>query len=258
MIRRHRNVSSGRNARGWRASRSTATPIYGIKNWDASTALATAVDAGVDGSALGMGLIMAFYVDALPTTISQLSARIGASAGHSLDFTATAFLRVQVGTGGAFVAAPTIQFTAGDVGKIHVVGVSADVANTGAFMYLNKAQVGLSTAMASYAVPVGDRHAIGSRSAGTLPALNITILGLCGKDSPLSLADFQAVCDATKAAKRLSLGAVTGMTHMWRAPAVAGAMPATLTDDIGAESMSFVVGAAANVDVVQVPDVWGF
>lgn len=257
MIRRHRSVSNGRNARGWRgAGASAVTPlIYGISGWDASTALATASGQGVDGSAAGVSLVFVFYLNSVPVAAEQQIRRIGANSGYDLSCTSTPIMRAQFGTGATFATAPTRTLVADDVGKIHVVGMSADVAGTAAYFYFDRAQVGASTPIASFA-PAVSTMALGSTVTGTTPSTSFTILGVAGRDTPLTLADYQTICDATKAAKRLALGGVT-MLHSYAAPQ-GGAMPSSLPDTIGAESMTFAVGAAANLDVVTVPDVWGF
>lgn len=233
-----------------------APAIYGISGWDTSTALATASGAGVDGSAAGVSLVMAFYLNSLPSgTSQQLIRRLASSAGYDLSVTTGSALRAQFGNGTALVAAPTRTFVAGDVGKIHLVGMSADIAATSAYLYFDRGQVGASTAIAAF-VPFSSTMAMGSSISGVTPATSCTILGMAGRDTPLSLADFQAICDASRAAGRLDLGGVP-MLHMYSSPQ-GGAMPATLPDTIGGEHMTFALGSPANLDVVQVPNVWGW
>lgn len=228
--------------------------IYGISGWDVSTALATAVGAGVDGSAAGVSLVLAFQLVSVPVVAQQLVRRIGTNAGYDWAVTAAGILRAQFGTGATFAIAPTRTFVAGDEGKIHVACMSSDALN--AYMYFDRAQVGASTATAAFSPAATGAMALGSTVAGATPATSFTILGVAGRDTHLSLADYQTICDASKAAGRFALGGIT-MLHSYASPQ-GGAMPSTLTDTIGGEGMTFAVGAAANLDIVQVPNVWGF
>lgn len=142
---------------------------------------------------------------------------------------------------------------AGDVGKLHVAAMSDDL--SAVKQYFDAVQVGASTALAGYAA-AAINHTIGSAENGVQPAADFTILGVAGRDSALTLADFQTICAATKVAGQLNLGGIT-MEHMWSSPATA-TMPATLSDEIGTDAMSFLIGAAANINVVRVSRVWGF
>lgn len=228
---------------------------YALSSFDASTALGTASGAGVAGDATnGVSALVLFYLTALPSGTQTLAQRQAVTSGWLIRSIGTS-LRCLAGNGAATAEAPTTTLAAGHLGKLHLVACSSDAAAV--YQYLDNAQVGTSTALAGYAA-ASSRTMMGSTTSGANPATGYHILGVVGRDSHLALADFQTICAATKAANsgRIALGGIS-MDHQWNAPASA-TVPATVTDDIAADDMTFVVGSEANLVSSQVPIVWGW
>ena len=224
---------------------------WGMSSWDSSTTLATGVGGGVQGSAAtGMGILLCFVANSIPTGTQFLFTNQVGNSGCTLSMTSAGVLRAVFGNGAATATAPTRTFTDADLGKIHIVVGNTDASSL--TMLLNTAQIPGSTALAGYGVP-GDRCYMAT--AG-VPATAFTFLGLAGRDSPISVADLQTIYAATKAAGQLSLGGVS-MDHAWISPQGPGAsMVATLEDTIAADDMTFTAGSAANVEIVPVGRSW--
>lgn len=195
--------------------------------------------------------MVAFQLLAVPSAVNIVGRRLSGNSGWGCRVNSASFQWI-AGNGITSVFSPTRTLVAGDVGKLHVAAISCNL--TAVFSYFDRVQVGTSTLLAGYAAGAVN-HTMGAAENGAQPALDFTILGMAGRDSALTLADYQAICDATKAGGRLELGAIS-MDHMWRSPV--GAMTATLSDAIGSDAMSFIVGTLANVNVVKVPFVWGY
>lgn len=239
--------------------RSTVASAFGLSGWDASTALATAMGAGVAGSAVnGISAIVVWSVAQVPSGTQQWVGRGIASNTGWVMRSNGATQQMICGNGSASATAPTRTIVAGDVGKLHITALSCDI--TAVLHYHDNAQVGVSTALAGYSPTAGtQRTAMGSGPTGASPGLDYTIYSVCGRDSFLSLADFQTICAATKAQNngRLALGGIT-MEHQWNAPLNA-TVPATISDVIGSSNLTFVVGSEANlVSAAMTPPVWGF
>lgn len=232
--------------------------VYGLSSWDASTALATATGAGTAGSAVtGVSGIVVWSVGQVPTGTQNWFGRGIASNTGWIMRSNNATVQMICGNGAVSATAPTRTIVAGDVGKLQITALSCDIAAV--FQYSNAAQVGTNTALAGYSPTAAtQRTCIGSSASGVAAAVDYTIYSVCSRDSHLTLADFQTICAATKAQNngRIALGGIT-MDHQWNAPASA-TVPATLSDQIGADTMSFVVGSEANLVSAAVPLVWAF
>lgn len=232
-----------------------APPIYALSGFDGAMSLGTAVGAGVTGAAVsGLCLIIFWQYLGLPSGTERFVRTLSGTSGYIWSLSNTGVVTAQTGNGVAAASAPTKTMTAGDVGKIHGMCVSHDLSNV--FTYFNKLQIGVSTAQAGYNPSLGDRMTVGSTSGGASPLTKGAILGICGRNSPISLADYQTICDATKAAGRLDLGGIT-MSHAYPSPQ-GGATPSTILDTIGSDHLTFQSGSAANLDVVTVANSWAF
>lgn len=225
---------------------------WGLGGWDGSTTLATAVGQGVLGNAgTGVSFVACFRLNMLPAGGSEfLSTSQAGNNGWTLSSASGGIgLRGAVGTGAAQVFSPARAWVAGDVGKLHLACVSSNAASV--FCYFDKTSLG-STAAAGYGVP-GDRT---YWSTSAIPQPSFTMLGICGRNSHLTLADFNTICDASKAAGGLALGAIP-MDHQWNAPQT-DVIPATIPDIIGAHNMTFTLGSPANLTSDRVARQWGF
>lgn len=230
---------------------------WGLSSFDSSTALATASSAGIAGSAVnGVSALVLWSVAQVPPVGTQiLFLRLSGNNGWNMQVVSAA-VQMRCGNGSALATSPTRTIVAGDVGKLHVTALSNDT--TAIYHYHDSAQVGTSTALAGFS-PATQRTVMGSTATGTGPAVDFTIYDVMGRDSHLSLADFQTICTATKAANngRFALGGVT-MAHRWSAPTSA-VVPSTVSDVIGSDNMSFILGTEANlVSAAMSPIVWGF
>ncbi len=231
---------------------SAANGAWALSSFDASTMLQTANPGGVAGSAVN-GLSMVFVLGLLqvPTGTQVLSGRASGVSGWGSS-SSGAVLSFNAGNGVANAVAPTRTWVAGDVGKIHVWCGTCDL--TAVYAYMDNAQVGTSTALVGYAA-AENAMCYGSANSGS-PAVDYYVLGMCGRDSHLTLADYQTICAATKLAGSLSLGGIS-MDHMWKAPSTT-TVPSTLSDSLGASNMTFTLGSAANLVSSRIPRAWGF
>lgn len=237
------------------AAVASGPPLFGLYGFDAAMSLGTAVGAGVTGAAVsGLTFLMIFRYDGIPTGTERFVRTLSGTSGYLISLSNVGVVNGQTGNGAAVAAAPTKTMTAGDIGKIHVLCLSHDLSNV--FMYFDRVQQGVSTAQAGFNPSLGDRMTIGSTAGGASPFTKGAILGFCGRNSPISLADYQTICDASKAAGRLALGGIT-MTHAYSAPQ-GGAMPSTILDTIGSDHLTFQTGSAASLDVVTVNNSWAF
>jgi hypothetical protein len=247
-------VRRGRLSGGGTAAAIKNAVSFALGGWDTSTNLATANPGGIAGSALaGVSVVVAFFLHAVPATVQVLATRVSGNTGWTVRTNGSSFQCIS-SNGAAQAIAPVRTLVAGDVGKFHVAALTHDLAAV--FDFFDRVQVGTSSALAGYAA-AATRTAMGISSAGnTQPATDFSILGVAGRDSPLSLADYQTICDATKAAGQLSLGGIT-MEHMWRAPQTPN-VPSTLTDELDSSNMTFVAGSAANLVSARLARSWGF
>jgi hypothetical protein len=245
--------------RGSSAGRGQRT-IWGISGWDTSTALATTANFGIAGSATtGVSVVLAFYPLGVPSAINRLAQRFGSNQGWFLNSNSVGGLQSSIGTGAAQVNSPIYQLTAADVGKIHVMALSMDM--TTVRLYMDRADIGgtSATAYTPRTSATTNVTVMGSSNTGSNAATQFAFLGMAGRDTALTLADFQTICDATKAAGALSLGGIS-MSHAWYSPQ-GGSMPSTLTDDISAsasDDMTFTAGSAGNLDITRVSDAWAY
>lgn len=255
--RRHRNrrcPSRDRRQVGQRVRRRSA-PIYGLQGFDPAMSLGTAVGAGVTGSAVGgLSILIVFRYDGPPAGTERFIRTLGGTSGYIISLSSIGNVTGQCGNGAVTASAPSKLMGAGDVDKIHVLCLSCNLIDV--VLYFDRVQNGVSTALAGYAPAAGDRMTLGSTAGGASAATKLTILGVCGRNSPINLTDYQTICDASKAAGRLDLGGVS-MAHMYSAPQ-GGAMPATILDTIGTDHLTFQSGSAANLDVVTVANEWAF
>lgn len=250
-------VRRGRMGGGSNAAALAALYTWALHGFTTSSALATGVGLGVQGSAAtGLSGVLAFRLLALPTSNEDPLRTANNFTGYLLRFAAGPSLVFQAGTGAAIVNR-TRTLVAGDVGKFHVLGFSIDLTNL--TLYWDNAVSGVPVAMAAYAPSAGpaQRCQVGSQVSGSNPAASLAILGYAGRDSGLSLADYQTICAATKAAGRLSLGGIT-MAHQWDAPNGPTVPAAGLDDTIGADDLTFIVGSAANLQSSRFTRTWGF
>lgn len=245
----------GASRRGLRGG-SRRRAIYGLYDWDTSTVFGTAVNGGVQGSAAtGLSVLVLARLDALPGALNRLTEAVNGNNGWGIRSN-NVTLQMNVGNNTTSVFGPTRTWVAGDVGKLHVFGLSHDL--TTVHTLFNGAEVGTGTALAGYSVPTGEAQVVGSTDTGLNPALSFTILGVCGRNSPLSVANFATICAATKAAGELALGGIS-MDHHWTVPRN-GSVPSTIADKAGSSNMSFLSGSAANLLARKIsrPGTWGF
>lgn len=228
--------------------------IYALGGFDGATSLGSAAGAAVPGSAAtGLGLIIFFRYDGMPSATERFVRTLSGTSGYLISLSNTGVITAQTGNGTVAASAPTKTMVAGDIGKIHGLCLSHDLSNV--FMYFDRVQLGVSTAQSGYNPSLGDRMTVGSTAGGASPLTKAQIVGIAGRNSPISLADFQTVCDATKAAGRLELGGVS-MTHRYSAEG--GTVAASILDTIGTDHLSFQLGTAANLEIVTVANSWGF
>jgi hypothetical protein len=245
----------GARGAGGRAPTPGVLSTYGLEGWSASSGLGTATPGGIAGSAVaGLSVVALVYLKALPSGNQNIaSRRLSANTGWHMRSSGTSML-FTTGNGTALAASPARTWVAGDVGKFHVIGGSHNL--SAVFQYFDAAQVGASTAQAGY-TPESTYTCIGTGTIqATNPSTNYAIVSVAGRDSHLTLADFQIICAATKAAGVLSLGGIP-MDHQWDAPQNA-TVPSTVNDVIGTDHLSFLSGSAANLSSVAYPRVWGF
>jgi hypothetical protein len=233
---------------------SSRNRVWALGGWDGSTAVASAIGAGIEGSAVnGFSVIAAFQLASVPAAEQYIvNYSDGVPRGYILGFYASAATIDIVANGATLGYGTSSNFGSSDVGKIHVLGLSTDTVDIRTF--LNRSLVG-TVAYAGYQVPVSSRMYVGSFASGQ-PMTDVNLLGICGRNSGLSLADFQAVCDATKSAGRFSVGAVT-FDHLYQAPQ-SPIVPATIPDLIGSSDLTFVIGSSANLASTTVPNLWAF
>lgn len=234
-----------------------AASAFGLSSWDASTALGTAISSGVNGSAVnGVSVGVIWSASAVPSVLQNIVFKFTTNNSWLIRVSAAAIMQLQCGNGAATATAPTRTIVAGDLNKLHITWLACDI--TAVYHYHDAAQVGTSTALAGYTANAA-RTMIGSTSTGSSPASDFTVYDVVGRNSHLTLADYQTICSATKAANtgRFALGGIT-MEHRWQAPTSA-TVPATVSDTIGSDNMSFIVGSEANlVSAAMSPIVWGF
>lgn len=231
-----------------------ATSSFAFGDFDTSTALASAVGAGVQGvTGVGVTVIAAFWMASIPAAAQDLVRAISGNTGYLIRATATQF-QVFAGNGAASVNTAR-ALGAGDVNEFHVLGLSSDPAGNLVLFFDNASAS--TIASGGYTSPaVAQRMAVGSQASGGNPASSFSVLGVAGRDSPLVLADFQTICAATKSAGVLSLGGIT-MAHQWNA-VQSPTVPSTYTDAIGSDALTFVVGSQANLVSQRFPRTWGF
>jgi hypothetical protein len=232
-----------------------ATTRWALHAFSTSAALATAAGVGVQGSAVtGVSGVLAFRLLSLPAANQDALRTMNNNTGYLVRFAAGPSVVVQAGTGAAIVNR-TRTLVAGDVGQFHVLGFSCNLTNLD-FFWDNA--LSCTVAMAAYAPSAGpaQRCQVMSQASGLNPCTSLAWLGFAGRDSGLTLADFQTICAATKAAGVLSLGGIT-MSHMWRT-AQSPTVPSSFADEIGADALSFIVGSAANLSSSRYSRDWGF
>jgi len=225
---------------------------YALGGWDTSTYLATANPGGIaGGAAAGVSVVVAFRLNALPVANFQyLADRRAGNSGWMLRADSSSGLTFFAGNG-AGLATKTKFFAAGDVGKFHVVAGTANLTTMN--LFYDRSDIG-SSALVGYAA-ASARTSVGSNGLSNAGAA-YEILGLAGRNSPLTLADYQTICDATKLAGVLALGGIT-MEHSWSALQSPN-VPSTFSDGIGSDALTFVNGSAANLTSVRYPRLWGF
>jgi hypothetical protein len=226
---------------------------YALGGWDTSASLATTANpGGIAGSAAaGVSVVVAFRLNALPVVNFQyLADRRSGNSGWMFRADSSSGLSFFAGNGAA-LAVNTRFFVAGDVDKFHVVAGTVNL--TTASLFYDRASVS-SSALVGYA-EAAVRTSVASNGTAH-PGAAYEILGIAGRDSPLTLADYQTICDATKLAGVLALGGIT-MEHSWSA-VQSPTVPSIFPDGIGVDDLSFIVGSAANVTSIQYARTWGF
>lgn len=226
--------------------------IAGLSGWDTSTALSTANPGGIEGSAVtGVSVVIMWTCLTVPSTLQELAFHLSGNTGWWYISNGVA-LQARCGNGAAQAIGPQRNIVAADVNRIHISALSCDT--TAVYHYFDRAQIGTSTALAGFS-PASFRTTMGSSNVGASPAVDFAIFGICGRNSHLSLADYQTICDATKNNNSLSLGGIS-MDHHWVVPNQAS-VPTTISDSAGSDALSFIVGTAANL-VVRRFNSWGF
>jgi hypothetical protein len=243
----------------------TATPAptleRGWSGFDTSTRLCLRTTQGNFGTAVGgIGVVGMGRLDALPASgTHRMFIRFNGNDGFDLRCDSNN-LRVTVGNG-AITATPAARaLVAGDVGEFHVCGLSWDPGTNLVSFFFDRALVG-TAALAGYSPATGRRCVIGSNDTPSNVMTTWTFAGAATRDAPLTLADFQAVCDASKLAGYFSRGAIA-FDHAWRMPRYRVA-PDYLRDtgDVGGADFEFDTGDERNL-VYEVYDTasaaWGF
>lgn len=245
---------NARNSRRGAGQSSGAAPIVfsGLKDWDAATNLATGLGAGLLGDATGdwmgwLGRLDARTTNAtrfLPnnfTTVSGNGCRfVALGTNDTVDFRATF-------AGGA-ATSPTKALTNAEIGKLAIwVGVYDAPANR-IRLYCNAVEVGSTdvSALGARAVSAG-RTAVANRADNaSSPAVEWSIFGLMGGDGFVPTVGELAAQLASTQATGVFATIPAKTTHAWLFPS-SWNPPTTIADSVGAEALTVVVGAAANL-----------
>lgn len=220
------------------------TGYRALSGFDTNTVYGTEAGEGVGGSATtGLCVVVLLRLEAIPTVLERICERVTSNNGYTIRSNVNQ-LQFIPGNGVISAAAPSRLWLPGDVGKIHCVALSHDLVTVRS--YFNSAELGSGsgTALAGYA-PSSTQMVIGSTTGGQNPAASFSILAVAGRNSPLTLAEFEEICASTKLYKELNLGSVV-MDHMWSVPLVAS-VPSSIEDTLGGQPMSIQQGITSNL-----------
>ena len=236
-----RNRSRG--ARGGRGG-VVQQRITGATSFDGSNYFSTA--SGIAGVDTGFWVAVLFMLNSTASSTTRYLGRTtSASAGWFLQTLTThgslRFLATAADTTQKIAPVYTVQ--ASDYGKLMMaVGVHEGAANV-VKLYVNRAQVGTSTACTGYTAPTATNRIGDTFSSGH-------IFGAAGGHGVPALADIQAYFDAVKSARQMV--AMSGVTtgRVWRCDRAS-----TLTDVVGGSATMTVTGA---LTTTRQPYAWGW
>jgi hypothetical protein len=235
MSRRFNRRGSG-GGRGSQTPPITGTPGF-VGTASAANRYETAEATGLVGSAVtGLWMACLFMVNSQAVVSSNKTpaAAFGVGGWRLLTTTTNAACNFNCITG----ASPAYTFVANDIGKLFLAVGLIDVVGAIARLYVNGAQVGAGTVVASYGpLTSGAGTTMGATTAGNHSS-GLSVFGLCGGSTIPSDGEILQLFADVKAAR--SIVAIPGKTtNMWAMPPTLAA-PATVTDSVGAVNMSRV------------------
>lgn len=240
--------------------------VYGARAFTATSRLATAANLGLRGSASMWGH---WYgrLDALATAFELLvSCTTGGNDGWQIYLAASGAINFMIRNGAnnanALATAANNTITAADLARPQQLQWTYD--GTTLNLYLRRALVATATSSGFTAAGNTIPMIVGGRPDGGIPGISETFFGLQGCDGYVpSLVELQAAYDATELAGTLqpipgTYGASLPKTAHRYDPnaditANALAMPATIADRVGSDTLTRVGTLEVAIDVATAP-----
>ena len=196
----------------------------------------TAPATGLVGSAVtGLWMACLFTVNsqAVASSNKTPAAAFGTGGWRLVTTTTNAAVVFNCITG----VSPTYTFVANDIGKLFLAVGLIDVVGAIARLYVNGAQVGAGTVVATYTpLTAGAGTTLGGTSAGNA-ASGLSVFGLCGGPTIPSDAEILQLFTDVKASRRIV--EIPGKTaNLWSVPPAPVAVPETIRDTVGGVNMS--------------------
>jgi hypothetical protein len=234
----------------------TAVQLTGATGFAAGERYATAAPGGEAGVVSGFGALVLFKL-ATKTANRVMTGTVSTSSpnsGWSLDtLAAGSVIGYSAFNGvGAQVSAPTYSIQDSDLGKI--MGAAGQHDGTAVYTYVNRAQVGASTAIVGYTASAV-AQGLGSRGT-SFPCTGMTIYGVMTWRGVKTLAQIQALFDDIKLARDV-LGSGMAATNAWSFKRAGGAAPPASVANLAGADVQTRVGSALVYDTTT-NAVWGW
>lgn len=134
--------------------------------------------------------------DSTPGSAQSIYRAVAGALGY-ITYGGAADTSVTIGNGTVTAASPARTYLTSDVGKLALMGITADLSLCR--QYFNGVEVGAGTALAGYAPATGS-FSLGAGPTGTQAASSFSIFGAAGGNVPQTQANNAARCAAIKAA----------------------------------------------------------
>jgi hypothetical protein len=245
---------------------SPAPRISGLGNFSTSSRLGSPANEGLRGALVGHWTRMLFY----PTSVTGANAsRYFLAASNN----ATGFRFISTGTntlfrydifvtGGVAVSTPTLTLTSAMLFKwLDVVGIW-DGPNDLVRMFANGIDLGTTTNLLDYLLPVGDRFVVGSTTTPSSPASDNVIAAVSGGDGFVpTAAEVLAAHKITRERVIAGLGPFEPIpgktTGLWQLASTWNP-PTVIKDEIsnGTDDLAVVTGAPSLLTLSSQPGLW--